>query len=88
MASLAIHAAEDHALAACIEAGFRELGLREIEGLPISQWLAKRRAVELESVLLAMGDKDPTAYEKVVFAIDEARRKSKSNQTGDQSGST
>jgi hypothetical protein len=73
-----IQAAETRTLRACIEAGFRELGLREIEGLPISQWIAKRQQAELELVLLATGDKNPALYDAIQSAIAEAVKKSKS----------
>ena len=50
-AALAIQMARAQTLEALVEAGFRELGLQEIEGTPISRWAVLRQAAELETYL-------------------------------------
>ena len=64
-AVLLCHSAEFRAFTACIEAGFRELGVPTIEGVPLRQWLDKRRIVELEKVLLEIGDSNPALHDAV-----------------------
>ena len=64
-AVLLCHSAEFRAFSACIEAGLRELGVPTIEGVPLRQWLDKRRIVELEKVLLEIGDSNPALHDAV-----------------------
>jgi hypothetical protein len=62
-------------LLACLEAGFQQLGVPNIEGVPLRQWLDKRRATELEKMLLTIGDSNPALYNAVRACIAEALKK-------------
>jgi hypothetical protein len=60
-AVLAIQEAEARTVLATLQAALQELGLENIEGVSVSQWIARRRHKELEAVLLEMGDQNPGA---------------------------
>jgi hypothetical protein len=77
-ASLAIQEAETQIHRAILEEILQRTGIQEIEGKPIPAWIEARRTIELEKVLLAMGDRDPAAYAVVKACIDEAVRKARS----------
>lgn len=74
-AALAIQTAEAQVERALLEEILQRIGLQEIEGVPIPQWRAARLNIELEKVLLAMGDTNPAAHDAVRACIAEALKK-------------
>jgi hypothetical protein len=69
--TLYLHQADYRALQACVEAGLQQLGLQQIDGVPVHKWIDKRRIAELEKILLSVGDKDPAAHNAVLACIAE-----------------
>ena len=75
--ALVIQTARVRATQALLEAGFRELGLEAIEGVPIARWMELRRAEEFEKVLLEMGDQGPGADDAVQACLAVALKDAK-----------
>ena len=75
--ALVIQTARARTTQALIEAGFRELGLEVIDGVPIARWMELRHAEEFDKVLLEMGDKGPGADEAVQACLAVALREVK-----------
>ena len=76
-ASLAIQTAEAQVHLALLERLLQHIDLRELDGVPVQQWIGNRRAVEIERVLLAMGDMNPAAHDAVKAQIVEAKMRTK-----------
>ena len=74
--ALLLYQADLRAFQACIEAGLQRLGLQELDGLSIQQWIDKRRAKELEAILLSVGDKDPAMHDALSACIADALKSS------------
>ena len=74
---LLCHQAEYQVLSACLEATFQELGVPTLQGVPLRQWLDKRRAAELEKVLLTIGDSSPALHDAVRAVMTEALKAGK-----------
>ena len=66
---LVLHQADYDALQACIEAALRKLGLQQLDGLSIRDWIDKRRVAELESALRLIGNEDPVMHDALVALI-------------------
>ena len=75
--ALVIQTARARTTQALIEAGFRELGLEVIDGVPIARWMELRHAEEFDKVLLEMGDRGPGADEAVQACLAVALREVK-----------
>jgi len=57
---------------ALLLAGFTSLGLQEIDGVPLIQWVEMQRIKELEKLLLDIGDSSPALHDTIQACIAEA----------------
>lgn len=53
-----------------VRKGFAELGLQEIDGVPLEKWDDAHLLPEFEKMMLDVGDKNPAAYESIRACID------------------
>jgi len=74
-AALAIHAARVETALQALQAVLRELGHQTLEGVPISEWFARKEVESLENLLIRMEDKNPGVAAQVQQHLDMLRRK-------------
>ena len=60
-AALALQEAQTRALYALLKAALNELGLRKLDGVPISEWVDRRQTEELAEIMIRLEDHNPAA---------------------------
>ena len=74
-AALAIQTAQVRTVQLALQAVLKELGRESIEGLPISEWFARKEAEALQRLLIRMEDMNPAAAANVQEHLDKLVRK-------------
>jgi len=74
-ASFATQMADLRTVQALLEEVLRHLDIREIDGLQIQKWIEARQVVELDKVLLGMGDMNPAAHDALKAYIQNLAKK-------------
>lgn len=60
---------------AALEAGLKELGVENIEGVPVSEWISKRLVLELQDVLIGMENHNPASAAQTQARIEQILKK-------------